>query len=60
MQRGDLVEAKYMPHLGVGVIERVEPDTSLLVSFEVEGEPYSDDFSAHELRPAKPLVARTA
>lgn len=60
MQRGDLVQVKYMPHLGIGVIERIEPDTRLYVQFEVDGEPYSDDFAALELEPAKPLAARTA
>ena len=58
MTAGDLVTARYMPHLGTGVIE-FAADGRALVSFEVDGEPYKDDFAFGELEAAKPLVVRT-
>jgi hypothetical protein len=60
MQRGDLVTYLARPDWGIGVIDFVTPDTHLVVSFELDGHPYTDEFDSHELEPAKPLVARTA
>lgn len=60
MTRGDLVEATYLPHWGVGVIEFVAPDGRLTVSFEIGHEGYTEDFHALELQAAKPVLIRTA
>jgi hypothetical protein len=54
--QSDRVTAKYMPHLGVGVVE-LAADDRVLVSFEVDGRPYRDDFSPAELEPAVPVEA---
>lgn len=60
MEAGSLVQAIHMPHLGVGVIEWVAPTGRLVVSFEVDGQPFQDTFDPHELENAKPALTRTA
>lgn len=57
---GSLVHAIYMAHLGIGVIEWVAPNGMLVVSFEVDGQRFCDEFHAHELENAKPMLSRTA
>jgi hypothetical protein len=52
--KGDLVSYKAHPEWNAGVIRRVEPDGRLLVDFEINGRPYSDDFHVAELSHATP------
>jgi hypothetical protein len=42
------------------VIRTVEPNGTLLVDFEVNGRPYSDDFHPQELEYARPVLKRAA
>jgi hypothetical protein len=60
MTRGDLVTYLAHPEWGPGVIRTVEPNGTLLVDFEVNGRPYSDDFHAQELEHARPVLKRAA
>lgn len=59
MKPDDAVTAIYMPQLGVGVVQWSSPDGRLVVSFEVDGKPYSDEFSPFELQ-LVPVPARAA
>jgi hypothetical protein len=49
MRRGDAVTYLAHPEWGSGIIEFVAPNALLTVSFEIDREPYRDDFSPHEL-----------
>lgn len=60
MQKGDLVTATWMPELGIGVIEWLAPNGRPVVTFEIDGKQYVDEFDPFELEPAKPTVTRTA
>jgi hypothetical protein len=60
---GSLVTYNAHPEWGEGVVRRIEPNDRLLVDFEIDGEPYSDDFHYAELKTshrARPLITRTA
>jgi hypothetical protein len=46
---GDLVTYLARPDWGPGVIEFVAPNGLVTVSFEIDGRPFRDDFSAHEI-----------
>lgn len=62
LTEGDIVIVPLMPELGVGIIDMVVPPPfdCLVVSFEVDGRPYENDFGVGEVEPARPTVKRTA
>jgi hypothetical protein len=49
MGPGDLVTYLARPEWGDGFIEFVAPNGLIVASFEIDGQPYRDEFSAHEL-----------
>lgn len=57
---GDRVSARYMPSLGVGVVEMALSPGCVLVAFETADGPYHDSFDSQELQLSKLLPARTA
>jgi hypothetical protein len=60
LTEGDIVTARHMDHLGTGIVEMIVPPPfdRAVVSFEVDGRDYRDDFALTEL--AKANAARAA
>jgi hypothetical protein len=56
---GSVVSVPHMPHLGCGLVEWCAAG-HFLVSFELNGKPYREDFVEGELERGKPRIARTA
>lgn len=60
---GSFVIYEAHPEWGDGLVRRIEPNGLLRVDFEIDGEPYTDEFHPGELRTshkARPLAKPAA